>query len=230
MTCVILQPSYLPWRGYFHQIQKADTFVFYDDVQYDRDGWRNRNRIKTPAGSKWLTIPLQARGENWRSLTIREMRTTAGEDWRRKHWESIRHSYAHAPYFERYRSMIEQWYAADAPNLADFTIETTVALAAALGIEHTTYVRSSSLSAGGSKTERILNILKQVGASRYVSGPSAQSYLDVAALDRAGIAVEWMSYDYREYSQLYPPFDPQVSALDLLLNTGPDAGKFIWAT
>ncbi len=228
MTCVILQPSYLPWRGYFHQIYKADTFVFYDDVQYDRDGWRNRNRVKTAAGAKWLTIPLASRGEHWKELTIKDMRTAANENWGHRHWETIRHSYHKAPYFERYRAMVEQWYATDAENLADFTIATTVELARALGVEHTRFVRSSSLQVRGAKTERLLAILQQLGAARYVSGPAAKNYLDVAALEAAGIAVEWMRYEYQEYPQLFPPYDGQVSALDLLLNVGPRAGEYIW--
>ncbi len=228
MTTVILQPSYLPWRGYFHQIYKADTFVFYDDVQYDRDGWRNRNRIKTAAGTKWLTIPLASRGEHWKELTIKDMRTAAHENWRHKHWETIRHSYRKAPYFEQYRGMVEQWYATDWEHLAEFTIATTIELARALGIEHTRFVRSSSLGATGAKTARLLAILQELGATRYVSGPAAKSYLDVAALEEAGIAVEWMTYEYREYPQLFPPYDGQVSALDLLFNAGPEAGEYIW--
>ncbi|HEX4167294.1 MAG TPA: WbqC family protein [Bryobacteraceae bacterium] len=230
MNCVILQPSYIPWRGYFHQIQKADTFVFYDDVQYEQGrSWRNRNRIKTAAGSQWLTIPLQSHGAHRKDVAINEMRTQSDGLWRHKHWETIRHSYSRAPYFAQYRSMIEGWYRAEGDNLAEFTIATTIELASALGIGHTRFVRSSSLSATGAKTPRLLSILRALGATRYISGPAARDYLDVVALESAGIAVEWMTYEYPEYPQLFPPFDPQVSILDLLLNTGPSAAQFIWA-
>ena len=124
--------------------------------------------------------------------------------------------------------MLEHWYAQQPRMLADFTIETTMALAQELGISGTRFVRSSGLGCSGAKTERLLAILKKVGATHYVSGPAAKDYLDVDALEAAGITVEWMTYNYPEYPQLFPPFDAQLSVLDLLLNTGPDAGKYIW--
>ncbi len=228
MTCVILQPSYIPWRGYFHQIQKADLFVFYEDVQYDRHGWRNRNRIKTPTGPKWLTIPLRSTGARPQDTLIRDMLISSEENWSNTHFETLRHSYARAPYFARYRPMLERWYENATDSLADFVITTTVELAAELGIANTRFTRSSSLDCSGAKTGRLLAILQKVGATHYLTGPAARDYLDVAALNNAGISVEWMIYDYPAYPQLFPPFDPQLSALDLLLNTGPEAGKFIW--
>ncbi len=228
MTCVILQPSYIPWRGYFHQIRKADLFIFYDDVQYDRHGWRNRNRIKTPAGPKWLTIPLRSTGARPQDTLIRDMRISSEDNWSKRHFETLRHNYAQAPYFARYRPMLERWYANAPASLADFVIPTTVELAAELGVSNTRFIRSSMLNCEGAKTERLLAILQKVGATRYISGPAAKQYLDVAALNAAGIGVEWMAYEYTEYPQLFPPFDPQLSALDLLLNTGPEAGRFIW--
>ena len=228
MTCVILQPSYIPWRGYFHQIQKADLFVFYDDVQYDRHGWRNRNLIKTPAGPKWLTIPVHSTGAALDQTAICEMRTAPDEDWPRKHLETLRHNYVRAPYFVRYSPMLEDWYRKRPARLADFTIETTIQLARELGIGHTRFLLSSSLGCTGAKTERLLSILRCTGATRYLSGPAARAYLDVELLNSAGIEVEWMTYNYPPYPQLYPPFDGQLSALDLLLNTGPEAHRYVW--
>jgi WbqC-like protein family len=228
MNCVILQPSYIPWRGYFHQIYKADVFVFYDDVQYDHHGWRNRNRIKTPAGPKWLTIPLRSTGANWKNRMIRDMQVSQDENWSRKHLETLRHSYSKAPYFSAYLSMLERWYATPALLLADFTIDTTIEVARELGIEKTHFVRSSALACQGAKTERLLAILQKVGATHYISGPAAKGYLDVEMLCSAGIGVEWMVYEYPEYPQLFPPFDPQISVLDLLFNVGSGARRFIW--
>ncbi len=228
MNCVILQPSYIPWRGYFHQIKKADIFVFYDDVQYDRHGWRNRNRIKTPGGPKWLTIPLRATGERWRDSMICDMQISPEGNWNRKHFETLRHSYSKAPYYSGWASMLERWYVNPPANLADFTIETTIELARELGIRTTRFLRSSTLHCEGARTERLLAILQKVQATHYISGPAAKDYLDVARLNSAGISVEWMAYDYPEYPQLFPPYEPRVSALDVLLNTGPEAGKCIW--
>jgi hypothetical protein len=230
MTGLILQPSYIPWRGYFDQIRRADVFVFYDDVQYDKHGWRNRNRVKTASGAKWLTIPVRSGGNVVEGTPICKIEVDPTQNWARKHWETIRQAYAKAPHFARYKALLEGFYAETQPLLADFTIETTIALARELGIEHTRFVRSSTLPASGSKTDRLVEILSQLGATHYVSGPSASNYLEEEKLAAAGITLEYITYDYPEYPQLYPPFDPQVSIIDLLVMAGPDATRFIWGT
>ena len=228
MKCVILQPSYIPWRGYFHQIEKADVFVFYDDVQYDVDGWRNRNRIKTPSGPIWLTVPVAAKGTHTDGRPICDIRICWDRPRNQTHLKSLRHSYGRARYFRRYEAMLEEWYGSRPELLAEFTIPTTIRLARELGIHHTQFVRSSHLECPGQKTDRLLAILKKLGATHYISGPSARSYLEVERFAAEGIGVEWMSYDYPEYPQPYPPFDSQVSILDLLFNAGPAAGGYIW--
>lgn len=228
MTAVILQPSYIPWRGYFHQVRRADVFVFYDDVPYDRRGWRNRNRIKWPGGPRWLTIPVLARGSRLDLTPIREIRIDRAQPWARTHRETLRHAYGKTPHFEAYRGLVEGLYARDDEFLADFTIASTIALAGALGIDRTRFVRSSDLPAEGRKTGRLLSVLAALGASHYLTGPSARAYIEEEAFRRAGIALEYMSYDYPEYPQLHPPFDPHVSILDLLFMAGPGAPAFIW--
>ena len=228
MNCVILQPSYIPWRGYFHQIQKADVFVFYDDVQYDEHGWRNRNRVKTPAGTKWLTIPVLSKGCHTNHSTIDSMRINWARKWNVDHWGTLRQSYGKAPFFGRYAAMLEDLYSRHPESLADYTIEFTVLLAEQLGIRHTRFVRSSTLGATGAKTDRLVQVLKAVGATHYISGPSAKSYLEEEKLREAGISLEYMVYDYPEYTQLYPPYDPYVSVLDLLFMVGPEAARYIW--
>jgi hypothetical protein len=224
---VILQPSYLPWRGYFHQIQKADVFVFYDDVQYDKGGWRNRNRVKTPEGTAWLTIPVLAKHAVSRGTPISEIRINPNERWAPKHLRTIELAYQKAPFLDRYGPLLASFYADPPELLADFTIDTTVALARELGLT-TEFVRSSQIPAESSRTERLVSILTHLGADHYVSGPSAQDYLEEDLLAQAGIGLEYMTYDYPEYPQLHPPFDARVSVLDLLLMTGPAAGRFIW--
>ena len=227
-TVVILQPSYIPWRGYFHQMQRADTFVFLDDVQYDKHGWRNRNRIKGPKGSQWLTIPVEQKGILSARKTIREIRIDGHRDWRKKHWETLRTRYGKAPYFARYAGELRERYERREEYLADFTIDLTRLIAGWLGITTTRFLRSSSLNASGVKTERLVGILRQLGASHYVTGPTARAYLDEQKLAAAGISFDYQAYDYPEYPQFHPPFDPCVSALDLLFMMGPDATKFIW--
>ena len=228
MKCVILQPSYIPWRGYFHQVQKADVFVFYDDVQYDDRGWRNRNRVKTEQGARWLTIPVFSQGVQVTRTPIRDVRIAWDRPWARKHWETIRHSYSRAPHFARYAPLLADFYARHGERLADFTIELTIALSWELGLTRTRFLRSSDLAVEGSRTDRLLGLLAAVGADHYISGPSARDYIDEEKVAAAGVTLEYMTYDYPEYEQLHPPYDPQVSILDLLFMKGGEAGEFIW--
>lgn len=225
---VILQPSYIPWRGFFDLIRRADVFVFYDDVQYDKHGWRNRNRIKTQAGTQWLTIPVGSKGNVTSGLQLSEARIIWTKDWAKKHALTLRGSYAKAPFFADHAAMLDSFYAARTERLVDFTIETTLALARALGISNTRFVRSSELGVSGERTERLVRILDKVGANHYISGPSARDYIDDAVFAAAGIGLEYMVYAYPEYEQLHPPYDPQVSVLDLLFMKGPDAPDYIW--
>lgn len=227
MNVVILQPSYIPWRGYFHQISKADLFIFYDDVQYDKHGWRNRNQIKTAQGKQWLTIPVHSAGAT-EGLLIKDTKIDWARPWAANHWKALTFSYAKAPYFRQYASLFEPFYQRCDTLLADFTIDLTIALARELGISHTKFMRSSEIPGiDGQKTGRLIQILTKVGTTHYISGPSARDYIEQEKFDAAGISLEYMVYDYPEYPQLYPPFDSQVSALDLLFMTGPEALKFI---
>lgn len=227
-SCVILQPSYIPWRGYFHQIAKADVFVFYDDVKYDKHGWRNRNRIKTAAGPQWLTIPVFSKGVEKKQTPINQIEINWNQKWNRKHWTALELAYSKAPYFELFSPLISSFYNGHPASLANFTIDTTIQLARAMGINSTNFVRSSELSGiGGQKTNRLIQILAKLGATHYISGPAAKGYIEPEEFARAGISLEYMVYDYPEYDQLYPPFDPQVSVLDLIFMTGQNALDYI---
>lgn len=227
---VILQPSYIPWRGFFDLIHRADVFVFYDDVQYDKRGWRNRNRIKTSEGTQWLTIPVSSKGSRTHGLLLSEAQIIWEQDWARKHWLTLKRSYARAPYFADYAPMLEALYAKRPERLIDFTIELTLALSAALGITKTRFLRSSELGVAGAKTERLVRILERVSADQYLSGPSAASYIDTNVFAEATIGLEYMVYDYAPYDQMYPPYDPAVSVLDLLFMRGPEAAAYIWGS
>lgn len=227
MNVVILQPSYIPWRGYFHQIYQADLFIFYDDVQYDKHGWRNRNQIKTAQGKQWLTIPVHSAGAT-SGLLIKDAKIDRSKPWARSHWKAITFAYAKAPYFRRYADFLEPFYQRQDVFLADFTIDLTIALARELGILHTRFMRSSELDGiNGEKTDRLIHILQRVGATHYLSGPSAREYIEPEKFAAAGIPFDYITYDYPEYPQLYPPYDPYVSILDLLFMTGPQALDYI---
>ena len=228
MNVVILQPSYIPWRGYFDQIRRADLFVFYDDVQYDKRGWRNRNQIKSSHGKQWLTIPVYSRGAQTQSIPIHQIPIVWDSPWNEAHRKAIFHSYSKAPHFDRYLPLLETFYRRRDEFLADFTIDFTVALARELGNTHTRFMRSSRIpDIDGQKTDRLIQILQAVEATHYISGPSASGYIEKEKFDAAGITLEYMEYNYPEYPQLYPPFDPHVSILDLLFMTGPKASSYI---
>jgi hypothetical protein len=228
MECVINQPSYLPWRGYFHQIRKADLFVFFDDVQYTKRSWRNRNRITGPAGTRWLTIPVHAHGAITQGIPIHRIRIDWTTDWARSHREKIKQFYRKAPFYRRYEPLLDSFYSRRPERLADFVIDTTVELARELGIRDTRFVRSSELGIPGRGFERVLAILREVGATHFVNGPTAREYTDDDRLAEAGITVEYMSYEYPPYPQNTDPFDPQLSILDLMFMTGDDAPAYIW--
>ena len=226
MKCAIVQPSYLPWRGYFHMIQKADVFVFYDDVQYDKHGWRNRNRVKTAAGPRWLTVPVAVRGNVVTGLPINEVRI-ADQRWASKHLSTIRQAYARAPHLDHCMALLEPHLSRPQDKLADLTIALTIALAEDLGLRRE-FVRSSELELSGDRMQRLAGVLSRVGATHYISGPAAKSYLDEQQLNDVGVSVEYMRYDYREYEQLHPPYEPQVSVIDLLAMEGKRAASLIW--
>ena len=226
MNVVILQPSYIPWRGYFDQIRRADIFVFYDDVQYDKHGWRNRNQIKTHQGKQWLTIPVHAKGVT-QGVLIKDVRIDWSKPWAKSHLKSLNIAYSKAPCFKEYLPLLESFYEQEPEFLADFTIGTSIILARELGLTSTRFLRSSELAnLEGQKTDRVISVLKQVGATHYLCGPSASSYMEPEKFKAAGITFEYMQYNYPEYSQLYPPYDPFVSILDLLFMTGSAARKY----
>lgn len=228
MNCVILQPSYIPWRGYFDQIHRADVFVFYDDVQYDKHGWRNRNRIKTHQGGQWLTIPVHSQGVVVENTPINEVEIAWQQSWSERHLRALQQAYSKAPYYKTYAPWLEEVYARRPIRLADFTIPLTIELAQKLGIRHTRFLRSSELKASGQKTDRLIQILTQLEVTHYISGPSARSYIEEEKFQAAGITLEYMEYNYPEYPQLYPPYDPFVTILDLLFMTGPEAPRHIF--
>jgi hypothetical protein len=219
----ISQSNYIPWKGYFDFIAGVDEFVLYDDVQYTKRDWRNRNRIKTPHGLKWLTIPVSG----GHSQLINEVEV-ADADWNEKHWQTIRHTYGKASQFKVYGGVVEQLYSsAGMSMLSDINHHFLTGINKLLGID-TPLSRSTDYDAIGDKSERLISICKQANADVYVSGPAAKAYLDVDLFNSADISIEWMNYEgYEEYPQLYGNFDHAVTILDLLFNTGEEARQYL---
>ena len=214
------------WKGYFDLINFVDEFIFFDDRQFTKRDWRNRNRIKTPTGARWLTIPVQVKG---RYLQRIDETLVDGTDWRRKHWETIRHQYLTAPYFDQFGERVQELYLGDSEELRLSVINRRFveALCELLGID-TTLSWSTDYEPVGERTERLISLCRLSGATHYLSGPSARAYLEEGRFGAEGIELSYMSYDgYPEYEQLYPPFDHAVSILDLLFCAGPEAGSYM---
>ncbi len=210
-SVAILQSSYIPWKGYFDIIHDVDLFVFYDDRQYTRADWRNRNSVKTPNGPKWLTVPVGSKIH--RLICEVEIEDSA---WQAKHWMTLRHLYGHCPYFSAYRAFLEEIYRGRSwENLSDLNQHLIRSIATEfLGIE-TEFHDSRAYNVSGDGSERLAQL--------------AQAYIDTNGFGSAGIELVWKDYSgYPEYPQRFPPFEHHVTILDLLFNVGPDAPWYIW--
>jgi hypothetical protein len=222
-TLVVLQPSYLPWLGYFDQMRKADIFVWYDDVQFDKNGWRNRNRIKSPKGPLWLTVPVRHKGRTFQPINAVEIDNR--QSWRRKHLLSVEQLYARAPFSATILPGLAETLNRPWQRLVDLDIATTEWMAEQFSIVTPRY-RASQLEVAGDRNGRLIGLCRHFQATRYLSGDSARDYLDVGRFETAGIEVVWHSYQHPHYPQLHGDFVPYLSALDLLLNVGPSAHTF----
>lgn len=224
----MLQSCYIPWKGYFDLINSVDEFILYDDVPYDKNGWRNRNRIKSGAGAVWLTIPVHTKGRFGQPIQEVEI---SDRRWAARHWKSIATQYAQARHFRTVGPALHALYerATDEPFLTRVNELFTRALCALLGIG-ARITRSTDYELRTGRTERLVHLCEQVGAREYLSGPAARAYLDEGLFAERGIAVRWMDYSgYPEYTQLFvPPFIHEVSVVDLLLNEGAEAaGRYM---
>jgi hypothetical protein len=224
-TVAIVQSNYVPWKGYFDLMKSVDEFILLDNVQYTRRDWRNRNRLKSPAGVRWLTVPVQVKG---RYLQKIDETVVSDPGWATEHWSTLLAWYRHAPFFERYSPLLENLYLGIHERyLSQINRRFLETLRDLLEIS-TPITWSSDYACSGEKTERLLSICHAAGADRYVSGPAARAYLDEDRFHDEQIEVMWMSYEgYPEYQQLYPPFDHHVSALDLLFSVGDEASLYM---
>lgn len=221
----ILQSNYIPWKGYFDLINSVDDFVIYDDTQYTRRDWRNRNKIKTADGIKWLTIPVEVKGKYFQKINETIVLDRA---WAKTHWRTISQSYSKAKFFQDYKNIFEDFYMnVQEDHLSLINCRLIQLVSSILGIK-TKITWSSSYELIEGQTEKLLSICQQSGANVYLSGPLAKGYFDESLAEKMGIQVEWMDYSgYPEYQQLYPPFEHGVTILDLIFNEGPNATTFM---
>lgn len=227
MKVVILQPSYLPWLGYLDQYAWSDRFVVYDDVQYDKGGWRNRNRVLTDQGPRWLSVPVLVQGPEFPA--IRDVRVDRKQPWRRKHLETIRQAYARAPFFDWLFPDVAEYYAEDWPLLLDWDLAGLRLLTRKLGLPWKA-VLASELPAEGRRTDRLVAICSLLGASEYLTGDAARAYLDEPSFTRIGVTVRWHGYQHPVYPQRRQPFTPYLSVVDLMFWTGPSSLENLWQT
>jgi hypothetical protein len=221
----ILQSNYIPWKGYFDLINMVDEFVIYDDVQYTRRDWRNRNLIKTPQGLLWLTIPVEVKGKYYQ--TIKDT-VISEKKWPKKHWTAISINYLKSKYYREYKEFFEKLYLdCNEKYLSEINYKFIKAINKLLGIK-TNISRSSDYSLTNGKTERLVDICIQSKATEYISGPAAKDYIDEKLFLENGINLTWMDYsNYPIYNQLYPPFEHGVSIVDLIFNEGINAHRFM---
>ncbi|MDA8777451.1 WbqC family protein [Pontimonas sp.] len=212
----ISQSNYIPWIGYFDLLGSVDTFVIYDDVQFTRRDWRNRNRIKTPQGPRWLTIPIESKGNYFSKISDMQV---SDSNWAEKHWKTLEHNYAKAPRFAEVQEWLKGAYeTVSSRNLSAINQHFLERILEKLGIS-TEILLSSSFQLPEDRNERLLTICKYVGATEYVSGPAAKSYLNEDVFDSARIRVNWFEYaNYPEYQQLWGDFEPNLSIVDFIFN------------
>jgi hypothetical protein len=225
MIVSINQPAYLPWLGYFHRIAVSDVHVVLDHVQFEKNSFTNRNKIRTRENWCWLTVPVQTAGK-FGHLPICEIEIANEKNWAAKHWNSLRLNYGSAPYFSQHAAFFEGVYTRQWQRLADLTREITAYLLDAFGIK-TPFHFSSQMAVSGKKDELVLNLCRELGAKTYLSGPLGRNYLREDIFQSSGIAVRYDDYRHPMYPQAHPGFEPYMAALDLLFNAGPASLKII---
>lgn len=222
----ILQSNYIPWKGVFDMINQVDIFVFFEDVQYTQQDWRNRNIVKTSQGDKWIIVPVK--NSNRKKQRINEVEIDNRSNWQKKHYNTFQMNYAKTPYFKKYKWIIEDIYIEHKwTSLSELNIYITKLIAKELGIK-TEFINSTNLKSKGIKTDRLIEICKELDGSYYLSGPAAKDYIISSKFINEGIELDYIKYEYPKYKQLHEPFNHYVTVLDLIFNYGQEASYYIW--
>jgi len=224
-TVLITQSNYIPWKGYFDSINKADLVILYDDAQFTKRDWRNRNKIKSAQGLLWLTIPVLAKGRYFQKINETEI---SEPTWAADHWKTLLHCYKKAKFFDEVSAWLEPLYTeCKETNLSRLNRLFLETVSGKMGIQ-TEFHFSSQYHIDGDATDKLINICKQAGATKYLSGPAAKGYLAEDRFEASNIQLEYLDYsDYPVYSQLHGEFVHEVSVLDLLFNEGPCASQYM---
>ncbi|MBC8550944.1 MAG: WbqC family protein [Candidatus Brocadiales bacterium] len=215
MLIAIHQPQYLPWLGYLDKIDKADVFVILDNVQFKKNEWQNRNRIKTAQGCQLITVPVLYRFPE----KIDEVRINNKENWSRKHLQALITNYSKSTYFDNYKSFFEDIFSRSWNRLVDINIEIIQFLISALNLK-TKLVMASDLKLREEPTERLIDICKTLNGNKYLAGKDGNKYMNLELFDKEGIEVIFQDFKHPVYNQLFGDFEPYMSAVDLLFNCG----------
>ncbi|MBM0740830.1 WbqC family protein [Phormidium sp. CLA17] len=220
----VVQSNYIPWKGYFDLIAAVDEFILFDDVQYTRRDWRNRNQIKTPHGIQWLTVPVKVKGKYYQTIQETEINDT---NWTENHWRAIAQNYCRTPYFEEVAALFEPLYQHQHTHLSVLNRKFIETVCDYLGV--TTKISNSwdyTLVEG--KTERLVDLCIQTNSTEYISGPTAKNYTDESLFAKCGVQITWFDYsNYPEYPQLWGEFTHNITILDLLFNCGQKAPAYM---
>jgi hypothetical protein len=224
MKVGVIQSNYIPWRGYFDFISSVDRFVIYDDVQYSKGSWRNRNQLRYPDGLKWITLPVKVNlGMNINEVKLKD------DSWRKSHKDQLKASLGKTPHFKDVMAIWEQASEINSEYLTEINISFIKTICTYLGIK-TEIVRSEPYQLSGTKTERLMELFTKLGATKYLSGPAAESYLDLDLFRKNNIDLYYKAYDYKPYAQQFPGFEPAVTVLDLIANLGQESVNFFKST
>jgi hypothetical protein len=216
MRVAIHQPEHLPWLGFLDKARQADCLVLLDHVQFRKNYFQNRNKIRSSQGALWLTVPVLSKGKSDQAINQVAINNTGEGRWRKKHWDSLRQCYGGAPGWEAHESFFRDLYGRPWERLAELN-ETIIRYFFGAFNIGARLVRSSEMAATGAKSEMVLSICRKLGATSYLSGVSGRDYLEAKAFERAGIQLLFQEFHHPVYRQRYEPFMPCLSAVDLLM-------------
>ena len=225
MIVSINQLAYLPWLGYFERIKNSDVFVFFDTVQFEKNSFTNRNKIKTPNGSKWLTIPIKTSGL-FKTNTLKNCKILDAK-WQKSHWLQIKENYRKSSFWQEYSPQFEVFYQKPYNKLSDLCWEMLQTFVKIFNIK-TKLIRSSSLPEFiTTKDDLVLDILKHLRADEYISGALGRNYIHEDKFLISNIKLRYQDYKPKNYTQLFGEFIPYLGAIDLIFNQGPESMKYI---
>ena len=219
MIVAVHQPQYLPWLGYFDKIRQADIFCYLDNVQYKKNDWQNRNRIKTSQGWQWITVPVRFQFPE----KICEVKINPTMKWRKKHLQALVTNYHRAPFFKQYIDLYEQIYSEDWEYVSELNIDSIERLKAALGLGRKPAIKASQLELREDPTDRLIDICKEVKADTYLSGQDGIKYMDLERFKENSIKVIIQNFKHPVYQQMFEGFQSHMSVVDLLFNCGPES-------